>query len=72
MLSIEYQEKEKKLFTADYAIEVANTEDAERINFKTAKRIAEEHGACIFEFIDETNANQDCIDAGDLLVWLGY
>lgn len=72
MLSIEYQEEEKKLFTADYAIEVANTEDAERISFATALRIVEDHCLSINDFLQDTGADANSIDAGNLFIWLGY
>lgn len=60
------------MFTADYAIEVANTEDAERLSFAAASRIVEDHCLSIDDFLQDTGADANSIDAGNLFIWLGY
>jgi len=60
------------MFTAEDAIAVAGTEDAEIISFTVAEKITDEHNACLWDFIDETQTDENEIDAGELLMWLGY
>jgi hypothetical protein len=60
------------MFSAEDAIDAMGTEDAEMISFRTAEKIADEHGACIIEFLNETQTDGNEIDAGELLIWLGY
>jgi hypothetical protein len=70
--SIEHQKRGEEMFTAEYAIEVAGTEDAEEIDYVTASRIADNHGQSIEEYIEECDIDPNQIDAGDLFIWLGY
>jgi len=71
------------MFTAEYAIEVAGTEEAEIISFAVASRITEEHGSDIHDYLNDqiftldpakqnATKNTDGIDAGNLFMWLGY
>ena len=71
------------MFTADEAIEVSGTDEAEIISFSVASRIADEHGADIHDYLNEqiftldpakqnATKDNDGIDAGNLLIWLGY
>lgn len=60
------------MFTAEYAIDVANTEDAVLISFAAASVIVEEHGLSIDDYLKETGDNANSIDAGELFIWLGY
>ena len=60
------------MFTAEYAIDVANTEDAVILTFAAALRIVEEHGLSIDDYLKDTGDNANRIDAGELFMWLGY
>ena len=60
------------MFTADYAIDVTNTEDAVILTFAAASVIVEEHGLSINDYLKETGDNASKIDAGELFIWLGY
>jgi hypothetical protein len=60
------------MFTAEYAIDVANTEDAVLLSFAAASVIVEEHGLSINDYLKETGDNASKIDAGELFIWLGY
>lgn len=60
------------MFTAEDAIDVANTEDAVLISYTAALRIVEDHSLLIDDYLKETGDNPNSIDAGELFMWLGY
>ena len=60
------------MFTAEDAIEVSGTEDAEILSFATALRIVEDHSLSIDDYLQDTGADENHIDAGELFIWLGY
>ena len=60
------------MFTPEYAIEVANTEDAVILTFAAALVIVEEHSLSIDDYLKDTGDNPNSIDAGELFIWLGY
>ena len=46
-------------------------DQAEYVDFRIARKICEDHGADIEEFL-ETQAEMDNIDTTELFTWLGY
>lgn len=67
------------LFTAEEAIEVAGTADAYLVTPRWAIRQMERHDIPAIDqmtFFAENKINPaviyDCVDAGQLLIWLGY
>jgi hypothetical protein len=59
-------------FTSEEALEEQGTDDAYLIDWKYVQQICKEHGANPEEFAATEERIANVVDAGNLMVWLGY